>query len=528
MKNKEYPYYEAPKLNNFQELLSFCARFYGEKTVFSYLRKKMEIKHSYTEFFEDVAALSCYFIKCGYNRAHVALLGENSYEWLVSFFAIINSDNVVVPLDKESSEVDISKIIIKSDSTVLIHSDNYTDEASVNKNITLINMKDLAGIICEHKNDKCKDLSFYETIALDNEAMCALFYTSGTTSEPKGVMLTHKNLISDALYSQMNSTVPDTSMLVLPLHHTYAITIAISLPMLYGASTFINKSLKTLMSDMAYCKPKYIAVVPLMLEVFYKKICENLKNSGNEAIINKLLIVSKGLQCIGIDLRRKLFSKIIDAFGGNLELVAVGGAPINGKTVSAFIDFGIPVSGGYGTSECSPIISFVRDKHCKPYSSGTVIPNVQVRIFEDEIQVKGDIVFSGYYKDEQATAEVFDGEWYKTGDLGCIEKGFLYIRGRKNNLIVLSNGENISPEGLELLLQNSISEIKDVLVYNEEDVIVAEIFIDSQDSQIKEKIKNDIDSVNRDLPSYKQISKVVFRKKEFEKTTTQKIKRTNK
>lgn len=520
-----YPYYSAPELKSLQDLISYCAETYGDKTAFHFLKKNIEIKKSYRAFFEDVASLCNYFIMNGYKRTHIALLGENSYEWLVSYFAIINSNNVVVPLDKEMAASELSSIIKRSDAVVLIHSADYEEEAEVNDNIRLINMDSLASIISQNKTEETTDINFFKYITIDNDAMCAIVYTSGTTSEPKGVMLSHKNIISDALFSQMHSLVPNTSILVLPLHHTYAITIAIALPMLYGASIFINKSLRTLMSDIAFCRPKYIAVVPLMLEIFCKKITDNLKGSGKENTVNKLLVISKILRLIGLDFRRTFFSKIIDVFGGKLELIAVGGAPINGKTVEALTDFGITVSGGYGTSECSPIVSFVRDKHYNPYSSGTILPNVQARIVENELQVKGDIVFLGYYKDEKATKQVFDGEWYKTGDIATFEDGFLFIKGRCKNVIALSNGENVSPESLELVLQDNIPEIDEVIVYNQEDTIIAEIYVSSDVLELKAKINNDIEKLNKTLPLYKQIDRVLFRDNEFEKTTTKKIKR---
>ncbi len=525
MKNKPYPYYTAPEINNLQELTKYCAEKFNEKTAFHYLNKSTEVKKTYIDFYNDVAALCNYFIKQGYNRAHISLLGENSYEWLVSFFAIVNSDNIVVPLDKELVAAELSSIIAKSDSSVLIYSNDYKEEAQVNTGIEQINMVDLPIIISEHKTAMCSDLSFYDNIKIDNSAVCAIVYTSGTTSEPKGVMLSHKNIVSDALFSYMNARIPDTSMLVLPLHHTYALTIAINLPLLYGTSIFINKNLRTLMSDIKYCKPGYIAVVPLMLEIFYKKIINSLEEQNKSVLINKLLLLSNILKKAGIDLRRKIFAKIIEALGGNLKLIAVGGAPINGETVAAFIDFGINVLGGYGTSECSPIVSFVRDKHYNPYSCGTILPNVEARIINEELQVKGDIVFSGYYKDIEATKQVFDEKWYKTGDIGIIKDGFLYIKGRLKNIIVLSNGENISPESLESLLYKKIQEIEEVIIRNEDDAIVAEIYSSSLNSEIKEKILEDIDVINKEIPAYKQISKVIFREHEFEKTTTKKIKR---
>jgi len=527
MKNKEYPYYSAPDLKNLQQLISYCADTYGEKTAFHFMSKKKEIKKSYKDFFEDITAFSRYLISKGYKRTHIALLGENSYEWLVSYFAIVNSDNVVVPLDKEMRAAELSSIVKSSDSSVIIFSPDYEEEAVFNEGLDFINMNSLRSIIEENTSKETSSINFFDGIEIDNEAVCAIVYTSGTTSEPKGVMLNHKNIVSDAVYSAMNSRIPDTSVLVLPLHHTYAITIAINLPLIYGTSIFINQSLRNLMSDIAYCKPGYIAVVPLMLEIFYKKIIASLEEKKKLKTVNHLLNLRKFLNVLDLETRRKIFSGIIDAFGGNLRLIAVGGAPINGAIVDTFICFGINVSSGYGTSECSPIVSFVRDKHYSPYSSGTVLPGVETRIVDKELQIKGDIVFLGYYKDEKATKEVFSDGWYKTGDLAYMKENFLFITGRLNNLIVLSNGENISPESMEMMLHDNIPEIEDVIVYSIDNAIVAEIYISSPTPEIKDKVNNDIDKLNKTLPVYKQITKIIFRETEFEKTTTKKIKRTH-
>lgn len=527
MKNKTYPFHDVPSIKNMQELITYCANTYGDKTAFHFLKKDVEIIKSYKDFFEDVAALSTYFINKGYKRTHIALLGENSYEWIVSFFAIVNSNNIVVPLDKEMSVEELSSIVKNSDASVIIFSPDYEEEAVFNKAVDLINMTSIPGIIEKSKISDLALRSFFDSVEIDNDAVCSIFYTSGTTSEPKGVMLSHKNIVSDAVYSAMNSRIPDTSILVLPLHHTYALTIAINLPLIYGTSIFINKSLRNLMSDISYCKPGYIAVVPLMLEVFYKKIIASLEEKKKLKTVNSLLGLRKLLNIFDFEVRRKIFSGIIDAFGGNLRLIAVGGAPINGTIVDTFICFGINVSSGYGTSECSPIVSFVRDKHYNPYSSGSVLPGIETRIVNNELQVKGDIVFIGYYKDEKATKEVFDNEWYKTGDLAYIEDNFLFITGRSKNLIVLSNGENISPESLELMLHDSIPEIEEVVVYNQQDTIIAEIYVSELTCELKEKINSDIENFNKTQPVYRQIRKVLFRENEFEKTTTKKIKRTH-
>lgn len=520
MKNKPYPYYDVPKIKNLQEMVSYCAEVYNTKTAFHYLNKSREITVSYKSFFEDVAALCNYFIKCGYNRTHIALLGENSYEWLVSFFAIVNSNNVVIPLDKELDAKDINKIIIRSDSTVLIHSDNYTDEAEYNKQIKLINMKKLAKIISDNKTDICTDLSFYKSVKIDDKAMCAVFYTSGTTSEPKGVMLSHKNIVSDTIATSKSVRVSDSSLLALPLHHTYGFVASITIPMLIGSSIFINSSTRKLIQDIKHSKPEYIAVVPLIAEVMYKKIWESAENNGKTKLLKMLIKTSDALCKVGIDLRRKLFSNVLDGFGGNLKILVIGGADIAPEYVKGFNSFGIKALVGYGITECSPVVSTVRNEHYCPESVGTVHPGVNVRIVDREIQVKGDTVFSGYYKNPQATAEAFDSEWFKTGDIGEFKNGFLYITGRIKNLIILSNGKNISPEELEQNLKANIEEITEVVVYSNSNKIIAEIY---SDEDKRDFIESRVFELNKSQPVYKQINEVLFRSCEFSKTTTKKI-----
>ncbi len=279
------------------------------------------------------------------------------------------------------------------------------------------------------------------------------------------------------------------------------------------------------MDDIKYSKPKYIACVPLVAETFYKRVQENLKSTGKDVLINKLLVVSNALYKCGIDVRRKLFKKIIDAFGGNLEILVIGGAPINENCVIGFHDFGVNVLCGYGITECSPIVSTMRNKHYEPKSVGVVHPGVEVRIKDGEVQVKGNIVFSGYYKNEEATKDAFDGEWFKTGDLGAYENDMLYINGRIKNLIILPNGKNVSPEELEQKFADNISEINEIVVSEKDGMITAEIYSADADESKKKEIEKKVFEFNKSLPTFKQIGQVVFRDTEFPKTTTKKIKR---
>lgn len=525
MKNKKYPLYSVPEFVNLKDFVDYCGTEFADRTAFRYLKKDTEIAKSYKTFKEDVEALGTYFISKGCNRTHIAVIGENSYEWIVTYFAVVNSNNVIVPLDKEASVDDLKYLVEKSDTSIIVHSNDYSEEAEATGCSQLINMKNLDAVICEGKTLIANGNDSYKNLSIDENEMCTLVFTSGTTSEPKGVMLSHLNIIFDTVTTSKSVLIPDSALVMLPIHHTYGFVASLTIPMLVGSSIFINSSMRNLMRDINYAKPKYIACVPLVAESFYKKVQENLKSTGKDKLIKKLVNVSNGLYKCGIDVRRKFFKKIIDAFGGNLEILVIGGAPINENCVTGFHDYGVNVLCGYGITECSPIVSTVRNKHYEPKSVGVVHQGVEVRIKDGEVQVKGNIVFSGYYKNEDATREAFDGEWFKTGDLGALENDMLYINGRIKNLIILPNGKNVSPEELEQKLMDCISEINEVIVYEKDGLITAEIYCAGADEAEKKETEKKIFEYSKELPAYKQIGNVVFRDNEFPKTTTKKIKR---
>ncbi len=526
MKNQNYPFYETPKVSNMCDVISYCAETYGEKTAFSYLKKNEEIKISYREFYNNVVSLSAFFIEKGFSKKHIALIGENSYNWLLTYFAVVNSGNVIVPIDKELSSEEISDILQRSDSSVFIYSPTYKDEAvRAANNIELINMDDLQKLVKQGESIIANGGKSCLDIEIDDNACCTIVYTSGTTAAPKGVMLSHKNIVSDTVATSKSVRVCDPSLVTLPLHHTYGFVASITIPMLIGSSIFINSSTRKLLSDIKYAKPEYIAVVPLIAETIYKKIWKNAEASGKYKLLKRMVKISDFLCSIGIDLRRKLFKSVIDGLGGNIQIIVIGGAPISPECVKGFNSFGIKALGGYGITECSPVVSTVRNKHYCPESVGSVHPGIEVRIVDNEIQVKGDTVFLGYYRDPDATENAFDNGWFKTGDLGKLENGFLYILGRKKNLIILGNGKNVSPEELEQKIADNIDEVTEVVVSEKDGVIFAEIYSVEADNETKKHIENKIFEYNKTLPSYKQISKVGFRDTEFPKTTTKKIKR---
>ncbi len=523
--NKPYPYYDAPEINSLRELVDYCTKTHNEKVAFHWLENKDEKFKTYKEVNDDITALGEYFINEGYRGKHIAVIGENSYNWIVTYFATVNSGNVIVPIDKECTKEDVKYFIEQSDTEIFIHSDDYTEEAEFSGCPVLINMKNFDELLEKGRELLASGKNEFKNLEIDRDKMCTLVFTSGTTAEPKGVMLSQKNIGTNSISVVKSVKLPDTALLMLPLNHTYGV-IATTSAMVSGCKIFINSSLRRLADDVKYAKPKYIPTVPLVGEVFYKNIWSAIKASGKENLIKKMIPISNGLRKFGIDIRRKVFKQIIDGLGGELELVVTGGAPNHEESIAGLTNFGIQVIACYGISECSPSVSSMRNDHYDPSSVGNALYNVEIKVSEEnEILVRGTGVFLGYYKNEEATKAAMDGEWFKTGDIGELRDDFLFVTGRIKNLIVLSNGKNVSPEELEKEITNNISNINEVVVYANGDEITAEIFVADATDEMKETIKNEVFALNKNLPSYKHIANVVFRNNEFEKTTTKKIKR---
>ena len=533
-KNNHYPCYEMPEIRDFRHFVDFMREKYSQKPAFMYAEKNGDVTVDYKKFTDDIDALAAYFLSLELKNEKIALYGENSYEWIVTYFAAVCSGNVIVPIDKEITGVEVKNLVCDCEAKVLVYSaakkaavDECKDEMTSIAHFMEINdVKEAFVKGAELISAQAVDV---KAVLQDTEKLCALIYTSGTTGNPKGVMLCQRNLLFDMVHSCSNLLEPPNTVVVLPLNHTFGMMAGILCQVYAGYKTYINNNLRNVLKDINTLKPQHISVVPLFADTFYKGIWKNAKKSGKDKILKVLIKVSNGLRKVRIDLRRVFFKSVIDAFGGNLEMLIVGGAPLDLKVAKGFDDLGITVIGGYGITECSPIISTDRNKDFKFGSAGLPIPGVEVKVDnpdengEGELLVKGPIVMLGYYNNPEATAEVFEGEWFRTGDYGRIDdEGFIFITGRKKNLIITPNGKNVYPEEIEAVIQH-VEGVTEVVVYETENLICAEIYTETPDQ--KERIKADVQALNKTLPSYKHIQKVVFRDTEFEKTTTKKIKR---
>ncbi len=533
-KNNHYPYYEMPEIRDFRHLTNFIAESYPEKVAFMFERNKKEVTVGYPQFKADIDALCAYFAEMGLKNEKIALYAENSYEWVVTYFAAICSDNVIVPIDKEITGVEVKNLVNDCEAKVLVCS--ATKKAAIDENRDAMTTVETVLVVSEYEEIFAKGRAIIAegkaeilSIVPDVEKLCALIYTSGTTGKPKGVMLCQRNLIYDMVNSCRNLLEPPNTVALLPFNHTFGMMACVLCQVYAGYTVYLNSSLRNVLKDINTLKPCHVSVVPLFVETFYKGIWKNAKKSGKDKALKVLIKVSNGLRKIGIDMRRVFFKSVIDAFGGNLEMIISGGAPIDLKIAKGFEDLGITLISGYGITECSPIVSTDRNKDYKFGSVGLPIPGVEVKVDnpdengEGELLIKGPIVMMGYYNNPEATAEVFEGEWFRSGDYGRIDdEGFIFITGRKKNIIITPNGKNVYPEEIEAVIQH-VEGVNEVVVFEGDDVICAEIYTETPEE--KERIKADVLALNKELPSFKHVQKVLFRDTEFEKTTTKKIKR---
>ncbi len=515
---KPYPLYTHPDLKDFRQLLDWQAGETPDNIAFRYKEKPHLASVTYAQFRTEADALAAFFHAQGFRDAKIAVLGENSYSWILTYFAAVLSGNIIVPIDKELPTEDMISLLQRCGAKALVYSPNYEDVAQAAQTAgvmeTVFGMAELPAIL-ESQHDPAPANS-------DENAVCAIIYTSGTTGDPKGVMLTQKSLMADTLGACQNAQVTGASLLTLPLHHTFAFTTSVLAMLVYGVPICINKSLRTFQADMKAYQPQNMFLVPLYVETLYKGIWKAAREQKKERLLRALIKISNLLRKFGLDLRRKLFRSVLEQFGGKLDLIICGGAFLEQRYIDGMEEIGVQVLNGYGITECSPVVAVNRNRWSKPGSIGLPLPCCEVQIQNGEICVKGDLVMAGYFQDKVATKEAIQDGWLHTGDLGYLdEDGFLFITGRKKNLIILSNGKNVSAEELESQILQ-ISGVEEVIAYGENGHITAEIF-----SETPEGIQAEIAVLNQKLPPYKRIQRVKFRETPFEKTTTRKIKRGN-
>ena len=548
-----------------KDMLNKTEELYKDRPAFKLETKTPgELKIiTHKEYREQIRALGTSLVALGLQGERIAVISENRYEWGLAYLAIATGTGVVVPLDRALPPNEIESLIERSEVKAIFYSSKYNEtmdeirEAGKSKIKYFISMDltEKSGEVYSQKELTEKGNKLIETgdrrfleSKIDNEKMGIMLFTSGTTSISKAVMLSHKNIISNVMdiraSFEFNET--DTLLSFLPLHHVFECTAGFLYAISKGSSIVFSKGAKHIADELKQFQITAMISVPAVYDIMYRKLMKTIEKKGKLETVKKGIKISSALLKFKIDFRKKLFSEIHNNLGGKLRFLVAGGAALDPETERGFRALGFNLLQGYGLTETAPVVAVGLTKCRKTGSIGKKVPSVEVKILEPneegigELIVKGPNVMLGYYNNEEATKEAIDADgWFHTGDLAKIDKeGFIFITGRKKNVIVLQNGKNIYPEELEILI-NKIEGIKESMIYgtpeNGDLTISAKVVYDKvsmkdlynleTEEQIQEFINDEIKKINKTMPAYKYIRNVIITEEELIKTTTLKIKR---
>ena len=559
------PLYKVEKITDLKDMINKSVAKFSDRPAYVFkTEKKGEFKEiTYKQLKNDIDSLGTALINLGLEGKRVAVIGENRYEWGVTYLAVVNGTGTIVPLDKALPENEIESLIIRSGVEAIVYSNKYNEimnDLKEKKNTDLkyfisMDLDESENGIISFKKLLTRGKELLENgdkrfidAKINVEEMRIMLFTSGTTSKSKAVMLSHKNIASNLMdiSSVLKVREDDRFLSFLPLHHTFECTTGFLLPLSVGASIAFCDGIRHIAENIK----EYITFmvsVPVLYENMCKKIMKSIKDQGKGTTVNVGMKVSNALLKVGLDVRGKLFKQVHDSLGSKLRLLVAGGAALDPDTEKTFNSLGINMVQGYGLTESSPVIAVEDDKYKKIGSIGKALPTLDVKIDKPneegigELLVKGPTIMLGYYENEEATKETIDKEgWLHTGDLAKIDKdGFIFITGRKKFVIVLKNGKNIYPEELEILI-NKIAGVKECFVYGkpEDDgdyKISAKIVYDKEimkeaygveeEKDIKEKLWQEVKAINKTMPKYKYIKGIIVTEEELIKTTTRKVKR---
>lgn len=570
-KNVTLQYHKVKEITTLRQMLNESCREFSERPAFLVKKKKGEAYQeiNYARFKRDVDALGTQLVSLGLTGEKIAVIGENCYQWITAYYAVANGVGVVVPLDKELSKEEILNFLKIAECKAIFHTDTYAHYLDDFDIPYKFSMKMYGGPESEGTEDETAHEASWEALVsagnalldsgdrrfeelpLDPNELRFLLFTSGTTDSAKGVMLSHRNIAANIMDTCKIAyvTPEDRTLSILPIHHTFESTMGMSLVLYRGASIAFYEGLKYVAKNLAEAKATILIGVPLIFESMYSKIWKQAEKTGKKKALETGIKINRKLRSLNIDMSRKIFKTIYDTFGGKLRMIITGAAGIDPAVSRGYQDMGFTVLQGYGLTETAPLVSGSPDfgnTYKKAGSSGLCVASGEIRIHEPDEDGIGEILFQGpnlmlgYYKRPDLTAECIVDGWFHTGDLGFIDReGWLYITGRKKNVIVTKTGKNIYPEEVELYMNRS-KYIQESLVHGVEreddtvvsaqimpayDIIYEEFGNDLSEEDIKALIKNAIADINEKLPIYKRVRDFSIRANDFVRTTTHKIKR---
>jgi long-chain acyl-CoA synthetase len=561
---KKLDYYKVPSISSLQEMLINSANKHQYKIALEDIAKTPIQKVSYNQLLENVLKFGTALKNIGITeRTHISVISDNRVQWGITYLTAMVFNLVIVPIDKNLNTNEILNIIHESNAEAIVFSE-FFEALFREKKYALKKLKYYISMDLPAEKDGFYSMSelinnagfvsINELPKINPEDLAEIIFTSGSLGRAKGVMLSQKNICANlmAMTKMIEITPNDKFLSVLPMHHTYECTCGFLCPISMGGSAHYARSLKTILEDVQKVQATILLGVPLLFDKIFKRIYKTInEDKVKSKVVPPLIKATTILEKVGWkSVKKKVFNELHERFGGHIRIFIAGGAAPDPKVAKGLRDFGFAFVQGYGLTETSPILALNRLDYFKDDAAGLPLPGVELKINNPsadgigEVYAKGENVMLGYYKNETLTADAFEDGWFKTGDLGFIDSdGFLHISGRKKNVIIANNGKNVFPEEIEDLLNRSPF-ILESLVFGQKDekhdeIIVAQIVTDAEafieyaevnnlqidPEMINKIIDNVIKEVNKELPLYKQIRKFFIREKEFEKTTTQKIKR---
>ena len=555
------------KVSNYRELVEQSNALYSDNVAYKYKKdytaKEPEyITKTYGQTVSDIKAFSTALLNLGLRGKKVVLIGGNRYEWCVSYLGVTCGDMVIVPLDRALPDNEIETLVRRSEAEVVVFAEKFMD---IMKSIRTKTDNSVKFLICmdDVQEEQVQNFSDviekgrklieegdkqYEEIEIDSNKMSIMLFTSGTTNAPKAVMLSQNNVCSNiSNYENHFKMLPtDTMLSFLPIHHTFECSITFIYGFYSGVTVAFCDGLKHIAKNLKEYEVSIFVAVPLVLETMYKKIVKTIKDQGKDKLIGTATKLSNILLKLKIDVRRKLFHQVLESFGGKLRVVLYGGAPMDKETIVGLTNFGINLIQGYGLTETSPVVTAESETRTRAGSVGYPLDNVEIKIDEPneegvgEVLAKGANIMMGYYKNEEETNKVLQDGWFRTGDYGYIDKdGFLFLTGRKKDVIVLKNGKNVYPQEIEFII-NKVPYIAESIVYSREqnktdtmlcakivydETIAKEMLGEKTEEEYKDIIWEEVKRINQNLPSYKHIKNITITTEPLIKTTTQKVKR---
>ena len=548
-----------------KDMLKKTETIFGDRPAYKFKTETPGVHRIIThkEFRDQIKALGTALVDLGLKGERIAVISENRYEWGLAYLGIATGTGVVVPLDRALPGNEIESLIIRSEAKAIFYSSKYDDVMNEIKQKGNTKIEYFISMDLEESKDgiysrkellekgkkllESGDRRFVDS-KINNEEMGIMLFTSGTTSASKAVMLSHKNIVTNIMDigKVFDMSENDTLLSFLPLHHVFECTVGFLFVISIGASIAFCDGVKYMVDNLKEYEITAMISVPAVYDIMYRKLLKGIEKKGKLETVKKGIKVSQALLKVKIDIRRKLFAEIHSNFGGKLRLLVAGGAALDPETEKGFNELGLDMVQGYGLTETAPVVAASSPKYRRQGSIGKKFPSVEVKVDNPneegigELLVKAPNVMLGYYNNEEATKEAIEQDgWFHTGDLAKIDKdGYIFITGRKKNVIVLQNGKNIYPEEIETLI-NKVEGVKESMIYGMPDDgdlkisakivydrdIMKEIHGKQSEAEVEEFLNEEVKRINKTMPPYKYIRGVIVTEEELIKTTTLKIKR---